>query len=313
MVSNIRQAPGWGRGRGRGHGAGRRRARRPGGRGPRRDGCPSLAAPPTTAAARTAATSLRQGLTLVDVSAQPRPFLPSTDRCQPLYPTESAYVELTTWRRVSPWLAAGGRAGDADAVFRFLAEEAGLGEDGAARVMSGSQDGDPAGVRGVGLGAETDIAPTDGQDGGGEHTAGGWAAAANPEDAVFLFLAEEAGLGKDGAAKVITEFPDLLLLGGSVESTFAPTVRYLSEEMGLGMDGAVKAVMTSPQLLGCSVERTLEPAMRYLEELEMGEGRALCWVTKYPNLLGLSVEATLAPSISYLEEEVGLPRWGGAN
>jgi len=251
---------------------------------------------------------------------------------------------------VSPWLAAGGRAGDADAVFRFLAEEAGLGEDGAARVMSGSQDGDPAGVRGVGLGAETDIAPTDGQDGGGEHTAGGWAAAANPEDAVFLFLAEEAGLGKDGAAKVIvgypqllgfsvekniapavrflteqlvlgregaakviTEFPDLLLLGGSVESTFAPTVRYLSEEMGLGMDGAVKAVMTSPQLLGCSVERTLEPAMRYLEELEMGEGRALCWVTKYPNLLGLSVEATLAPSISYLEEEVGLPRWGGAN
>jgi hypothetical protein len=73
------------------------------------------------------------------------------------------------------------------------------------------------------------VARGGGQDGGGggggELTAsgggGGWAVALD-EDAVFRYLAEEAGLGRDGAAAVIAGDPRML--GYSIEKNIAPAV-----------------------------------------------------------------------------------------
>jgi hypothetical protein len=66
------------------------------------------------------------------------------------------------------------------------------------------------------------------------------------------YLAEELGLGRDGAVKVITKCPQVLAM--SIEDNIAPKVRYLAEEVGLGNDGTAKVIARFPIVLGLSVE-----------------------------------------------------------
>ena len=61
------------------------------------------------------------------------------------------------------------------------------------------------------------------------------------------------------------------MLGFSAEHNLGPKVRYLAEELGLGRDGAVKVITKCPQVLGMSVEDNIAPKVRYLAE-ELGSG-----------------------------------------
>jgi hypothetical protein len=63
-------------------------------------------------------------------------------------------------------------------------------------------------------------------------------------------------------------------MGCSVEDTLVPLVRYLEEELGLGKDGASKLVKVFPDVLGLSVNDDIVPTVRYLED-ELGLGRAV--------------------------------------
>jgi len=88
----------------------------------------------------------------------------------------------------------------------------------------------------------------------------------------MTYLAEEVGLGRDGAAEVITTYPDLL--GLSVEKNIAHTVKFLEEEGvpflveedGAGREGAADIILKIPSLLGLDVERTLQQNLRNLQK-----------------------------------------------
>jgi len=188
-------------------------------------------------------------------------------------------------------LAAAGREGDGDAmgdgdaVFRFLAEEAGLGRAGALKAMDRY-----APLRNYSV--EGKLAPN------------------------RKFLVEGAGLGKEGAAVAITGHPEVL---GYSKKNIAPkvrylVVRYLAEDLGLGRAGATKLITRFPSVLGFSVDDNLAPKVRYLEE-ELGLGRdgAAKLITQCPPVLGLSVEDNIAPKLRFLAEEVGAGREGAAD
>ena len=76
------------------------------------------------------------------------------------------------------------------------------------------------------------------------------------------YLAEDVGLGRDGAAKVITAIPQVLSL--SVEKNLRPKVMFLVEEAGAGREGAAVIIMKDPSLLRKSVELNLRPTLRFL-------------------------------------------------
>ena len=78
------------------------------------------------------------------------------------------------------------------------------------------------------------------------------------------YLAEELGLGKDGAVKVIAGCPSML--GMSVEDNISPKVRYLAEEVGAGREGAAALILLCPTLFNYSIERKLRPTLRFLLE-----------------------------------------------
>ena len=112
--------------------------------------------------------------------------------------------------------AHGGAGGEKGKVFRFLAEEAGL---GAARAATALTKYPPLLKKSV----EGDLTPT------------------------LKILVEEVGLGKnkEGAAKAIAYWPTVL--GLNVENNLRPVVWYLAEELGLGKDGAANVIPSSPR------------------------------------------------------------------
>ena len=65
---------------------------------------------------------------------------------------------------------------------------------------------------------------------------------AGVEDATLLFLAEEAGLGRP--LKAMDRYPPLH--NYSVAGKLAPRWTYLAEEVGLGRDGAAKVITKLP-------------------------------------------------------------------
>ena len=69
-------------------------------------------------------------------------------------------------------------------------------------------------------------------------------------------------MGRDGAAKVITRFPQVL--GLSVEDNLAPKVMFLVEDAGAGREGAADIILTQPSLLSMSIERNLRPKLHFL-------------------------------------------------
>jgi mTERF domain-containing protein len=100
--------------------------------------------------------------------------------------------------------------------------------------------------------------------------------------------------------KLITKFPSVLTY--SVETNIAPKVRYLAEELGLGWDGAVKVIAKYPSVLGFNAEHNLAPKVRYLaEELGLGRDGAAKLITTFPIVLELSVDRKLRPTLRFVE------------
>jgi len=103
------------------------------------------------------------------------------------------------------------------------------------------------------------------------------------------------------------------VLGLSAEDNLAPKVRYLAEELGLGRDGAAKVIVRFPSVLGLSVEENLAPKVRYLSEewagLEYllggewaGAVKVIAIILASPTLLGMSIENKLRPTLRFAEE-----------
>jgi len=115
------------------------------------------------------------------------------------------------------------------------------------------------------------------------------------------YLAEDMGLGREGAAKLITTLPQVL--GLSVEDNITPKVRYLAEELGLGKDGAAKLIARCPQVLSYSVDDNIALKVRFLAEVA-GTGRegAAEIILARPALLRLSIDRNLRPTLRFVED-----------
>ena len=96
------------------------------------------------------------------------------------------------------------------------------------------------------------------------------------------------------------------VLNSSLEFNITPKVRYLAEELGLGRDGAAKVITRAPNVLGLSIENCIAPKVMYLEE-ELGLGRAgaVKVIIGRPSVLNMSVEDNIAPKVKFLAEEAG--------
>ncbi|GFZ16831.1 mitochondrial transcription termination factor family protein [Actinidia rufa] len=97
-----------------------------------------------------------------------------------------------------------------------------------------------------------------------------------------------------------------ILVGCCVENSLKPTVRYLVEEVGIQKSDLSKVVQLSPQilLLHYSIEDGLLPRINFLRSIGMRNSDILKVLTSLTQVFSLSVEDNLKPKYRYLINEL---------
>ena len=91
------------------------------------------------------------------------------------------------------------------------------------------------------------------------------------------------------------------LRGMSIERKLEPALRWLLD-LGLTKSQVAKAVATCPQSLGLSIEQNLNPTMQWLLDLGLTKSQVAKAVAKRAHFLGYSIEQNLKPTVQWLSD-----------
>ncbi|XP_030480946.2 transcription termination factor MTEF1, chloroplastic [Cannabis sativa] len=117
---------------------------------------------------------------------------------------------------------------------------------------------------------------------------------------IFDFLAQDLQVPFHNLRKVINKCPRLL--ASSARDQLKPALFYLQR---LGFRNLESLAENDAVLLVSSVEKTLIPKLRFLEErLEVSKEEAVGMVVRCPSLFTFSIENNLKPKLEYLVGEM---------
>ena len=103
----------------------------------------------------------------------------------------------------------------------------------------------------------------------------------------------------DDVAKVVTAFPDVLLL--DTPTQIAPVVRFLRDEICLDDDDIPKVLQAFPAMLSAGVEQMRKRAI-FLTSLDINPDNLSKIVRAFPSILFLDVSTQMIPVIQFLVE-----------
>ena len=89
------------------------------------------------------------------------------------------------------------------------------------------------------------------------------------------------------------------LRGMSIERKLEPALRWLLN-LGLTKSQVAKAVATHPQILGYNIEQNLNPTVQWLLDLGLTKSQVAKAVATRPQILGYSIENNLRPTVRWL-------------
>jgi hypothetical protein len=123
------------------------------------------------------------------------------------------------------------------------------------------------------------------------------------------FLVARLGLRHDkehwDLRKMILSSPQVL--GYSIDDNMEPKLLYLEKRFALDADDLRKMIILLPQVLGYSIDDNMEPKLAYFERrfvLTPDELRTM--IMRIPLLFGLSIDDNLEPKLAYLETRLSL-------
>eukprot|EP00741_Cyanophora_paradoxa_P010043 tig00000157_g9728.t1 len=106
----------------------------------------------------------------------------------------------------------------------------------------------------------------------------------------------ELGCVEEDVIQIVYKYPRIVMLS---TRSVTPKVAFL-QGLGLRGDALVRTLRRWPQILSCSLEGKIVPALRALQAAGLARADLLAVIRQKPALLGLSVERRLAPRIEAL-------------
>ncbi|CAM9657781.1 unnamed protein product, partial [Choristocarpus tenellus] len=123
---------------------------------------------------------------------------------------------------------------------------------------------------------------------------------------VMEWLKGDVGIDVTDATAIMRDWPSVI--GLSIDNNLKPTLEWLRDELSLGTlgrKGASDMIYRHPRLLLLSMEGTLEPKLRWVLGLGVGNHKSIDMLRRHPGIFAYSIEENLEPTLEWLSRNLG--------